>query len=147
MVLHDWCNKGRGMCYPVCGMRYIKDPMLLIGKSSLCGGSGFPLSLSEWFFSICPTPNVLSASLNKAFPFFLSLYFFLTIFSFLSFLSFLLFLSVHLSFFLFLSSSLSFFLSFFLFLALTDKNRVIHLVTFCLYFGYIYERPGIIAPI
>ena len=18
-VLHDWCNKGRGMCYPVCG--------------------------------------------------------------------------------------------------------------------------------
>ena len=19
-VLHDWCNKGRGMCYPVCGM-------------------------------------------------------------------------------------------------------------------------------
>ena len=23
-VLHDWCNKGRGMCYPVCGMVYIK---------------------------------------------------------------------------------------------------------------------------
>ena len=18
-VLHDWCNKGRGVCYPVCG--------------------------------------------------------------------------------------------------------------------------------
>ena len=47
-VLHDWCNKGRGMCYPVCGMVHIKEPLLLIGKSSLCGGSGFPLSLSEW---------------------------------------------------------------------------------------------------
>ena len=49
-VLHDWCNKGRGMCYPVCGMMHIKEPLLLIGKSSLCGGSGFPLSLSEWTF-------------------------------------------------------------------------------------------------
>ena len=47
-VLHDWCNKGRGMYYPVCGMVHIKEPLLLIGKSSLCGGSGFPLSLSEW---------------------------------------------------------------------------------------------------
>ena len=46
-VLHDWCNKGRGMCYPVYGMVHIKEPMLLIGKSSLCGGSGFPFSLSE----------------------------------------------------------------------------------------------------
>ena len=43
-VLHDWCNKGRGMCYPVCGMVHIKEPLLLIGKSSPCGGSGFPLS-------------------------------------------------------------------------------------------------------
>ena len=25
-VLHDWCNKGRGMCYPVCGMVRIKEP-------------------------------------------------------------------------------------------------------------------------
>ena len=47
-VLHDWCNKGCGMCYPVCGMVHIKEPLLLIGKSSLCGGSGFPFSLSEW---------------------------------------------------------------------------------------------------
>ena len=23
-VLHDWCNKGCGMCYPVCGMMHIK---------------------------------------------------------------------------------------------------------------------------
>ena len=33
-VLHDWCNKGRGMCYPVCGMMHIKEPLLLIEKSS-----------------------------------------------------------------------------------------------------------------
>ena len=55
-VHHDWCTKGRGMCYPVCGMVHIKEPLLLIGKSSLCGGSGFPFSLSEWSLTICPTP-------------------------------------------------------------------------------------------
>ena len=46
-VLHDWCNKGRGMDYPVCGMMHIKESLLLIVKSSLCDGSGFPPSLSE----------------------------------------------------------------------------------------------------
>ena len=51
---------------------HIKEPLLLIGKSSLCGGSRFPLSLSEWSFTICLMPynhtyNVLSASLNKIF--------------------------------------------------------------------------------
>ena len=51
-VIHDWCNKGRGMCYPVCGMVHIKQPLLLIGKSSPCGGRGFPLSLSEWSFTM-----------------------------------------------------------------------------------------------
>ena len=55
-VLHDWCNKGCGMCYSVCQMVHIKDPLLLIGKSSPCGGSRFPLSLSEWSFIISPTP-------------------------------------------------------------------------------------------
>ena len=55
-VLYDWCNKGRGMCYPACGMVHIKEPLLLIGKSILCGGSGFLLSLSEWYFNICLTP-------------------------------------------------------------------------------------------
>ena len=68
-VLHDWCNKGRGMCYPVCGMVHIKEPLLLIDKSS---DSGFPLSLSEWSLTICLMPynhryNVLSVSLNKTF--------------------------------------------------------------------------------
>ena len=28
-VLHDWCNKGCGMCNPVCGMVHIKEPLLL----------------------------------------------------------------------------------------------------------------------
>ena len=55
LLHHDWCNKGRGMCYPVCGMVHIKELLLLIEKSSLCGGSGFPLS-SEWPLTICLTP-------------------------------------------------------------------------------------------
>ena len=29
-------------------MMHIKYPLLLMGKSSPCDGSGFPLSLSEW---------------------------------------------------------------------------------------------------
>ena len=55
-VLHDWCKKGGGMCYPVCGMVHIKEPLLLTEKSSPCGGSGIPLSLSEWSSTICLTP-------------------------------------------------------------------------------------------
>ena len=56
-VLHNWCNKGRGMYYPVCEKVHIKvEPLLLIEKSSLCGGSGFPFSLSEWSLTICLTP-------------------------------------------------------------------------------------------
>ena len=47
-VLHDWCNKSCGMCYPVYGMVHIKEPLLLLRKSSPCGGSRFYLSLSEW---------------------------------------------------------------------------------------------------
>ena len=34
-----------GMCYPVYGMMYIKEPLLL------CGVCDFPLSLSEWSFA------------------------------------------------------------------------------------------------
>ena len=56
-VLYDWCTKGRGVCYPVCGMVRIKEPLLLIGKSSPCGGSGFSLSrYLELSFTICLTP-------------------------------------------------------------------------------------------
>ena len=62
--------------FSVCGMVHIKEPLLLIDKSSLCGVSGFPFSLSERSFTIYPTPynrkqNVLSALLNKTFPSFL----------------------------------------------------------------------------
>ena len=46
-LVPDWYNKDCGMCYPVCGVMYIKEPLLLIGKSSPCGSSGFPISLSE----------------------------------------------------------------------------------------------------
>ena len=55
-VLQDWCIKGRGMCYSVCGMVHIKEPLLLIDKSSIYGGSGLPFSLSEWSLTICLTP-------------------------------------------------------------------------------------------
>ena len=55
-VFHDLCNKDRSMCHPVCGMLHIKEPLLLIVKSSLCGGSRFPFSLSEWSSTICLTP-------------------------------------------------------------------------------------------
>ena len=53
------------VCAILSGMVHIKEPLLLIGKSSPYGGSGFPLSLSEWSFTICPMPyickyNVLS---------------------------------------------------------------------------------------
>ena len=46
-----WCNKGR-MCYSVCGMVHIKEPLLLIKKSNSFGSSGFPASLAEWSFTI-----------------------------------------------------------------------------------------------
>ena len=67
-VLHDWCNTGCGMCYPVCGMVHLKEPLLLTRKS------GFPLSLSECFFTIFPMPynhkfkNVFSASFPSFLP-------------------------------------------------------------------------------
>ena len=41
-VVHNWFIKGRGMYCSVYGNVHIKDPLLLIEKSSLCGGSGFP---------------------------------------------------------------------------------------------------------
>ena len=41
-VVHDWFIKGRGMYCSVYGKVHIKDPLLLIEKSSLCGGSGVP---------------------------------------------------------------------------------------------------------
>ena len=43
------------VCAILSGMVHLKEPLLLIGKSSLCGGSGFPFSLSEWSLTICLT--------------------------------------------------------------------------------------------
>ena len=43
LVLQDRYNKGRGMCYPVCGMVHIKEPLLLIGKSFLSSYLNGPL--------------------------------------------------------------------------------------------------------
>ena len=40
------------ICAILSGMVHIKEPLLLIIKSSPCGGSGFPHSLSEWSFTI-----------------------------------------------------------------------------------------------
>ena len=31
-VLHDWCNKSRGMYYPVCEMMHIKQPLLRVSS-------------------------------------------------------------------------------------------------------------------
>ena len=41
-VVHNCYIKGRGMYCSVYGKVHIKDPLLLIEKSSLCGGIGFP---------------------------------------------------------------------------------------------------------
>ena len=54
-AISRWCNKGCGMCYPVCGMVHIKEPLLLIRKSSPCSSRRFPLSLSEWSFTMFDT--------------------------------------------------------------------------------------------
>ena len=69
-VVYDWSIKG--MCYPVCGKVHIKDPLLVIGKRSLCGDSGFPLkkfvTMTIWLTSNSgwyENQSALEASLNK----------------------------------------------------------------------------------
>ena len=48
---------GCGMCYPVCEVVDITDPLVLIRKSIPCSGSSrIPFSICEWFFTICMTP-------------------------------------------------------------------------------------------
>ena len=44
------------VCVILCGMVHIKEPLLLIEKNNPCGGGGFPISLSEWSFTIRLTP-------------------------------------------------------------------------------------------
>ena len=43
LVVHNWSIKGCGMCCPDYRKVHIKDPLLLIGKSSLCGDSRSPV--------------------------------------------------------------------------------------------------------
>ena len=76
-VIHDWCNKGRGMYYPVCGMVHIKESLLLIGKS---GRSGFPFSQSELLSSF----NLNLSSFNLILSLSVSFSLFSMSFSFLS---------------------------------------------------------------
>ena len=40
-VLHDWYNKGCGMCYPVCGIVHIKEPLLQSEKVAHVVAAGF----------------------------------------------------------------------------------------------------------
>ena len=40
-VHHDWYNKGRGMCYSVCGMAHIKEPLLLSERVAHVAAAGF----------------------------------------------------------------------------------------------------------
>ena len=42
-VIHSWSINGRSMCYPVFEKVHRKDPLLVIGKSSLCGDGVFLL--------------------------------------------------------------------------------------------------------
>ena len=42
-VLHDWCNRGCGKCYPVCGMMTIVTPTtidLILSRSSQSSTTG-----------------------------------------------------------------------------------------------------------
>ena len=62
-VLHNWFNEGPCMCCPVCGMERIKDPLLLIENSTLCSaGSGYPILLTKWSLTICPTPYIITVN-------------------------------------------------------------------------------------
>ena len=51
-VLHDWCNKGHGMCYPVCGMVHIKEPLLL----------------NKIFPSFCDVKNIFNGDMHSGEP-------------------------------------------------------------------------------
>ena len=62
-MLHDWCNKGCGMCYPVGRIVHIKEPVLLTGKGSPCSGDSRVCYLNGPIRHI--TINMFSASLNK----------------------------------------------------------------------------------
>ena len=75
-VLHNWCKKGCGMCYPECGMVHINKLLLLILVAAVVTASFLSHYLSGPLPCLMPynrKENVLSASLNKIFPSFLPL--------------------------------------------------------------------------
>ena len=39
--LLTFVDKGHGMCYPVCGMVHIKEPLLLIERAAYVAAAGF----------------------------------------------------------------------------------------------------------
>ena len=53
-VLHDCNNKGRGMCYPICGMMHIKEPLLLMEKVAHVTAACF---LSSYLSGAFPFPG------------------------------------------------------------------------------------------
>ena len=55
-------------------MVHIKEPSLLVGKGSPCGGSGFPLSLSLCSFTICPTLYNRGGGISSCVCYFLCLF-------------------------------------------------------------------------
>ena len=52
-LLHNWCNKGHGICYHVCGMVHIKNPLLLITRSSQVVTAAVFFSLHITVSKIC----------------------------------------------------------------------------------------------
>ena len=58
-----------GMCYPLFGIVNVKDPSPLIPWRS---GSGFPLSLSDWSFTICLKSCIVRRYIKHFLPCFLS---------------------------------------------------------------------------
>ena len=68
-VLHDWGNKGCGMCYPICGMVHIKEPLMLIRKSTPCScGSRSPLAFLYQMFDAIELQIKCVECIIKTFP-------------------------------------------------------------------------------
>ena len=73
LVLHDWCTKYRGMCYPVYGMVHIKEPLLLIERVACVAAAGFfshylsgtlPYDYPSFLLSISPCIYLFSVLLS-----------------------------------------------------------------------------------
>ena len=63
-VLHNWCNKGRGMCHPVCGMVHIKEPLPQMGTCALLVLSHWAISRSSQCSTTDATKAVVCAILS-----------------------------------------------------------------------------------